>query len=118
MQTKTLAFLIGCISTRLVIAYVAKQMSLTNRKYLAIVTTSIAIAFMILYLFNLRPTGFESSAPGGKIWWNWLRPVHALLLIGYAWLAYKEIEWSWLMLLVDTLLGFCAWNFKSLMYQN
>ena len=105
MQAKALTFIFGCIGTRLAITYVAKRLSLDNRKYLAIASLAVSIAFMVLYLFNLRPTGFESSAPGGRLWWNWLRPVHALLFASFAWKSYKKISRSWQILLADTLLG-------------
>ena len=105
MKSNTVVFLVGCIGVRLAIAYAAKNMSLTNRKYLAIPVLATAIAFIILYLFDLRKTGFEA---GGRIWWNKLRPVHGLLLTSYAIYAFKEEQWSWVILVIDALLGLGA----------
>lgn len=101
-----LVFLIGCIGTRLAIAYIVKNMSLTNRKYLAIPVAITSLAFIILYLFDLRKTGLEA---GGRIWWNKIRPVHGLLLAAYSIYAFKEEQWSWIILVIDVLLGLGSW---------
>lgn len=105
-MNKTIAFLIGCLSARLSIAFIAKNLSLFNLKLSAIPAFIIGISFVTLYLFDLRKSGFEA---GGKIWWNMMRPIHGMLYLLYACYAYKQEQNAWLVLLLDVIIGFIVW---------
>lgn len=100
-------FLLGCIGTRLSLAVLAAML---NRKWLrrmGYLTVLPAIGFAVIYLFGLRKTGFETG--GQPIWWNHLRPFHSIAYGLFSAGAIHGSGWSWLILLVDALVGLVAW---------
>ena len=108
-MNRALAFLMGCLGVRLIIALVAKNLNTTTLKYAAIPAGITGIAFISLYLFDLRKSGFEA---GGKIWWNKLRPIHGVLYLLFACYAYKGEPFAWYVLLLDVIIGLIAWIFR------
>ena len=65
-----------------------------------------AIGFMYIYLTDSRKSGAEVF--GDKIWWNDLRPVHAILYTMFALSAINGIKQSWIFLLIDVIIGLIA----------
>jgi hypothetical protein len=65
-----------------------------------------AVGFMYIYLTDSRKTGPEVF--GEKIWWNDLRPVHALLYALFSYNAINGNRNAYLFLLVDVLFGLSA----------
>ena len=107
LQTRIVTFLIGCIGTRIGLAYAAKFSNKLWSKILSIVTGFMALGFATIYLFGLRKTGLETQ--GAPIWWNHLRPLHAIMYAIASWgLFVGKQELSWKVLLVDTLVGLMA----------
>jgi len=72
--------------------------------YLAMIVSA---GFIYVYLTGSRPTGIET---GGKpIWWNQLRPIHALFYGLFAYMAIvQQSKDAWKLLLADTAFGFGA----------
>jgi hypothetical protein len=100
MNTELL-FLLGCMSARLFLAYLAK---IANRKWLKIMgylALLPAIGFMYFYLSGIRKIGTF----GEKIWWNSLRPIHASLYGLFAYFAIRGNLNAWIFLLVDAIIG-------------
>jgi hypothetical protein len=108
-------FLFGCIGVRLglaVLAYHYLQTNNANLQYLIALTLAIAASWIILYTCKMRQTGFEASAEDdeqGQIWWDHLRPIHALLYVAFAVLACNGVKWAWVLLLLDALFGLERW---------
>ena len=103
IQKRFLLFLIGCIGTRSLFTYLAKNASSTNLTYLGYLALYPAISFTYIFVTGSRKTGPEVF--GEKIWWNNLRPIHALL---YSLFAYNVITGNhnaWIFLLIDVILG-------------
>lgn len=103
---RLLLFLVGCIGTRSLLVYIAKQSSIQTLKYIGYVTLIPTIGFVYIYLTGARQTGPEVF--GAKIWWNNLRPIHALL---YGLFSYNAIQGNtnaWIYLLIDVLFGFTS----------
>jgi hypothetical protein len=98
-----LLFLVGCIGTRALFAYGTYIASPTILPYIGAVAATIAIGFIAIYLFNLRPTGLEVG--GARIWWNHLRPVHAILYAITATLAIQRNPNAWIPLAADVVIG-------------
>jgi len=96
-------FLIGCIGTRLLLVYIAKNASIEILKYLGYLSLIPAFGFFYFYLTGSRKTGAEVF--GDKIWWNNLRPLHGLLYILFSYNAINGNKYSWIYLLVDVLFG-------------
>jgi hypothetical protein len=63
----------------------------------------LAIGFTYIYLTDGRKTGVEVF--GGKIWWNNLRPIHALLYFVFAYMAINKNANAWIVLLIDVVIG-------------
>lgn len=103
IQKRFLLFLFGCIPTRLLIMYVAKIVSLQYLPILGYLALLPAIGFIYLYISGARPSGPETF--GDKIWWNQLRPIHALFYILFAYNAIHKVKSAWLYLMYDVVLG-------------
>jgi hypothetical protein len=114
IQKRFLLFLIGCIGTRSLLVYFAKNASTTVLKYMGYVALLPAIGFMYIFLTGTRKTGGEVF--GDKIWWNDLRPIHSALYTLFAINAIRGNPVAWVYLLIDVLFGlvsflwFHYWN--------
>jgi hypothetical protein len=99
----------ACIAARLVLVLLAMTVSQLGLRIMAVGATGIAIGFMVIFLGGYRKTGLET---GGKpIWWNHLRPVHALLYGLFAYLAWTgQRAWAWKVLLLDVTVGTLAFT--------
>ena len=103
IQKRFLLFLIGCIGTRTLFVYLAKNANKTYLQYMGYLSLLPAIGFMYLFLTGSRKTGQEVF--GDKIWWNNLRPVHGFMYLLFAYNAIKGNPFSWVYLLVDLNIG-------------
>lgn len=103
IQKRFLLFLIGCIGTRLFLVYLAKTVTTKYLNLLGYLALIPAIGFTYIYLTDSRKTGAEVF--GDKIWWNNLRPIHAMLYGIFALSAINGIKYSWIFLLMDAIFG-------------
>lgn len=101
---RLLLFFIGCIGVRLFFVYLAKTVQLKYLPYLGYLALLPALGFTYIFFTGSRQTGPEVF--GEKIWWNYLRPVHALLYGLFAYNAIMKNANAWVYLLVDVVLGF------------
>lgn len=101
-----LLFLIGCIVTRLLLVYIAKNVNMTLLKYMGYLLLLPAFGFFYIFFTNSRKTGPEVF--GDKIWWNNLRPIHGLLYLLFSYNAITGNKNAWIYLLVDVLFGLIA----------
>jgi len=102
LQQTLLAFLIGCMGARLLLVYFVKQL---NKKWLSVAGyLAIFPIVVILYIFL---TGVRNNlgALGEKIWWNGLRPVHAILYALFAYFAIQGKRYAWMYLFADTMVS-------------
>ena len=106
-QKRLALFLFGCIGTRLLFVYVAKESGVQVLKYLGYLALLPAIGFMYIFLTGSRKTGAEVF--GEKIWWNNLRPLHSLLYFIFSYNAIMGNKQSWVYLLADVTIGLTAW---------
>lgn len=102
-------FLLGCIPIRLIIIYIAAHISNTYLPVLGYVSLIPAIGFLYLFLSGTRTSGPETF--GKPIWWNRLRPIHALLYILFAYAAIHKQRHGWKYLLADVIIGLLAFLF-------
>ena len=103
IQKRFLLFLIGCIGTRSLFVYLAKNASETYLMYMGYLALLPAIGFLYIYFTGARKTGAEVF--GEKIWWNDLRPIHSLLYFVFAYNAINGNNTAWLYLLIDVIIG-------------
>jgi hypothetical protein len=120
IQKRFLLFLIGCIGTRTLFVYLAKNATLTYLKYMGYLAIFPAIGFFYLFFTGSRKTGAEVF--GDKIWWNNLRPIHGSLYALFAYNAINGNKYAWVYLLIDVIIGLVSFlvfhyynnNFKKL----
>lgn len=103
IQKRFLLFLFGCIPARLFLVYLSRTIPLNYLPILGYITLIIALGFTYIFVTGSRQTGQETF--GDKIWWNYLRPVHALLYFMFSYNAINKIRSGWVYLLYDVLLG-------------
>lgn len=96
-------FLFFCIPSRLLLIYIAKVMPLDYLPILGYIAFIIASSFTYIYLTDSRKTGLETI--GDKIWWNELRPIHALLYFVFSYYAIHKIRCGWIYLFYDVMIG-------------
>ncbi len=111
IQKRFALFLLGCIVIRLLFVYIAKTVNIKYLPILGYLALIPSIGFIYLFFSGTRKTGLEVF--GDKIWWNNLRPVHALLYGLFAYNAINKNEKSWIFLLIDVILGL----FSFLLYH-
>ena len=114
IQKRFLLFLVGCIGVRTLFVIAAKNSPVRYLKYMGYLALLPAIGFVYIFLTGSRQTGAEVF--GGKIWWNDLRPIHALLSFLFAYNAIMGNTGAWVYLLIDVLLGLSA--FLYFHYKN
>ena len=103
IQTRFLLFLFGCIGMRLLFVIIAKNVSIKMLYYLGFLALLPAIGFIYIFTTGSRQTGVEVL--GDKIWWNNLRPLHALLYSLFAYNAIQGNPNSWIYLFLDVIIG-------------
>ena len=114
IQKRFLLFLIGCIGTRTLFVYLAKNASRTYLQYMGYLSILPAIGFFYLFLSGSRKTGPEVF--GDKIWWNDLRPIHGSIYFLFAYNAINGNHFAWIYLLIDVIIGLIS--FLSFHYYN
>ena len=105
-KKRILFFLVGCIGTRTAItalAYVGSPIILRALSCLALL---FVLGWLWILFISPRTTGPEVS--GERIWWNKLRPIHAILWSLFAYLAFQGDRRAWTILALDTLFGLIA----------
>ena len=90
-----------CLAVRYSLAYLARSVPIAV-KPMGFIAVLIALGFTLIYVFGLRPVGVEA---GGRIWWNSMRPLHALMYGLFAYYAFTKPDVAWVALLADAILG-------------
>lgn len=113
-QKRFLLFLFGCIGTRSLLVFLAKNVNASNLKYMGYLSLLPAIGFFYLFLTGSRKIGAEVF--GDKIWWTNLRPVHGVMYLLFSYNAINGNPNAWMYLLVDVMIGLIS--FLSFHYYN
>ena len=103
IQKRFLLFLIGCIGLRSLFVVIAKNIDIKYLPYLGYLALLPTLGFVYIFTTDSRKTGAEVF--GGKIWWNNLRPIHALLYGLFAYSAITGNSGAWIYLLIDVIFG-------------
>jgi hypothetical protein len=103
IQKRFLMFLIGCMGARTLLVILAKNIKKDYLPIMGYLALLLGCGFLFLYFTGYRDTGREVL--GDKIWWNDLRPIHAILIISFSYLAINKSDKAWIVLLIDLLFG-------------
>jgi hypothetical protein len=106
IQKRFFLFLFGCIAFRALIMYTAKTIDVEYLPFMGYISIIPAIGFLYLFFTGSRKTGFEVF--GAKIWWNYLRPIHAILYLLFAYYAIHQNSNAWKFLAYDIIFGLLA----------
>lgn len=106
LHKRYLLFLFGCIGTRSLFALTAKMISLEYLPVLGYIAIIPLIGFLYIFATGSRKTGIEVG--GERIWWNWLRPVHAFMYSLFAYNAISGNRNAWYYLAADVIIGLVA----------
>ena len=104
-QTRTLAFLLGCMGIRSLFVLGAMKVPTKVVQWSALPALLLALGWILMYRNKWRQQGVEA---GGPIWWTELRPVHASLYAAFATLAVTRTDLAYIPLLIDVVIGFVA----------
>ena len=106
-------FLIGCVGARLGLAYVAL---VAPNKILSVILGIIGTGFALIWIMGWRKTGLETG--GQPIWWNHLRPLHALAYLTSAvllWFKYRRD--AAIIIVLDLIVGLTSFLFHHKLLQ-
>ena len=106
MQKRFLGFLGGCVPVRLLFVVIAYHISTDYLPIMGGLAILPVLGWLSIYFLGLRKSGLETQ--GQPIWWNTLRPVHALLYGIFIYLAFNQSKEAWIPLLVDVMMGLTA----------
>ena len=111
-NNRLLLFIFGCIGVRSLLAYIAKIININYLPYLGYLAIIPVIGWLYIYFTGSRTTGPEVF--GDKIWWNNLRPIHAILYGLFAWSAINKNNNSYIYLVIDVIVGLTAFILNKL----
>lgn len=106
LYKRYLLFLIGCIGVRTLFTLFAKYCNPTYLPYLGYIALLPVLGWAYIYFFSPRDSGPEVF--GDKIWWNDLRPAHAMLWSLFAIYAIQMKTFAYVPLAIDTAMGLFA----------
>tara|TARA_B100000073_G_scaffold335092_1_gene328344 strand:- start:343 stop:690 length:348 start_codon:yes stop_codon:yes gene_type:complete len=101
VNKRILLFIFGCISARLLLIVITKNIPLKNLPYLSPLFLTMGLGFLY-YFLSKKDKGFTFDQ---KAWWQFLRPIHSILYIVTAYLAYSKNRKSYLVLTLDLFIG-------------
>lgn len=114
MNPRRLILFLGvCIVIRLTLAYIAWQFPDWAQR-LSLLALGPVIGWLWIHFISGRESGPEVF--GGKIWWDYLRPAHAMLWALFSYYAYHDQykHLSWIPLFIDTMMGLVGWTHNYL----
>ena len=114
IRKRFLLFLFGCITTRLFLVYLVKNIPQKYLPFLGIFGLAISVGMFYYFFSGTRKKGPETFQ--SEIWWNKLRPIHAVLYLLFALSAFCRYEKSWVFLMIDVVIGLIA--FLIYHYRN
>uniref|UniRef100_A0A6C0IKM7 Uncharacterized protein n=1 Tax=viral metagenome TaxID=1070528 RepID=A0A6C0IKM7_9ZZZZ len=103
LRLRFFLFLFGCIGSRIAFTVLSAYSTGVMLQFLGMIAILFVIGWIYIIFIGKRDTGPEVF--GGKIWWQKLRPVHAILWGLFAFLALSKNPKAWMVLAADTSFG-------------
>ena len=104
LQKRFLAFLLLCIPVRIAFVFIVKSSDKKYLPYLGYIGIIIGLGFMYNFIFTKKRGGTFNQI----VWWNDLRPVHAIFYLIFASLALSKNKEAYIPLLYDVIIGFIS----------
>jgi len=105
MNKPELTFVLGCIPLRSLLALQAR------RDPQSMTLPAMAVAAGMAYMYVTKGRMNPPETGGRPMWWQNLRPIHALLWAAFAVAALQGKPWAWKFLAADVILGMVAFFF-------
>ena len=109
---RLLLFIFGCIGVRSLLAYIAKIINIKYLPYFGYLAIIPVIGWLYIYFTGSRNTGPEVF--GDRIWWNNLRPLHAILYSLFAFNAINKNNNAYIYLVIDVIVGLTSFILNKL----
>ena len=106
IQKTIVYFIFGCVLIRSSFVLIAKKIDNDKLPYLGYLALIPAFGFAYSYFIKSRDTNMF----GLNAWWHNLRIVHSLLYLLFAIYAIQKKEFSYLVLLIDVLIGVISFS--------
>ena len=115
-KERMLTFLIGCLGTRSLLAYIAYYAEDNNidslQILLGVLAIFIGIGFITIWLFGNELANDQLKVwkdKDDKLWWNNFRIVHGIIYILFGIFSLMEIQGAYKLLIIDLILGLLLW---------
>lgn len=115
LDKRVVLFLVGCIGTRLLMAYIPQTLPKNALPIMGIAIAIMGLGFLYLWITNSRLNAQEA---GGKTWWAHLRLVHASLYIAAAIYLFKGDRSASIPLVIDVISGILFYFIKRVKILN
>jgi len=107
---RILVFVFGCLLTRSLVGFAAYKTVADNavllRNLVGVLCLGIGSGLTYYYCSGTRAYGGEvNGLRGGRIWWNNLRPFHAVLYVAAALLLFTNSRCAWMPIAADVAFG-------------
>ena len=108
-------FIFGCFLSRLIIAFIVKNINTKYYNYLSIIAFVIGLSFLKNFIFSKKnDSGFFKN----KVWWNNYRLIHSFNYLIASYLLYIKQKYSWIILLIDAFLGLLFFFIKYYKFER
>nr|QFG74422.1 MAG: hypothetical protein [Megaviridae environmental sample] len=113
-----IAFLGLCIPSRALLTYIAKTIDTKYLPYMTLFTLPASIGFLKIYFFGSAKADRQLEWADGRVWWNELRVIFGLIYFSFSLCALFKVEYSWIFLLVDVIVGLVSFLIYHLIVKN
>jgi hypothetical protein len=96
-------FIIGCLGVRLLIMFIIKDF-IPNHSLPYFGFFGFIIAFILYWRYHTFKPG-ERGFFGGPVWWNKVRPIHAVLYLIFGIMCFAQYSGAWIPLLIDVIVA-------------
>jgi hypothetical protein len=93
-------FLTLCIGARVLFAYLSHKINKEYLPVLGIIAIVVATGFIRNFLTKKKVGSF-----GQDVWWNDIRPIHALIYFLFGLMSLQKFDHSYVLLLIDVCIG-------------
>jgi hypothetical protein len=104
IQKTILIFLFGCIGIRTIFLIMSKNINKDYLPYMGYIAILISISLIYQFIKKERKMG----AFNNEVWWDKLRPIHAINYAIFAYMAINKSSNAWIPLLIDVIIGLSA----------
>lgn len=114
MLCKPLLYFGVCLVVRALWAWVVMQTPAHRLPWVGALALVQAIGFLTLFFTNQRLGAVTETGPNCSVWWHVLRPIHGVLYLMTAFMAFRRDKNTYVPLAVDASLGLLAGLYKQM----